>query len=124
MNFFRINMPYGISKNENGEWMAFNRHYLPLGYSKQPEEGYYHVCEETPIGLPVYKKYRGISEKILLELAATPTSIRRDENNEIRVVWFYNDALNPNNATHKRDKERLYATYFEKLALLAECTNK
>jgi len=32
-NFFRINMPYGIIRNENGEWMAFNREYMPLGFN-------------------------------------------------------------------------------------------
>jgi hypothetical protein len=32
-DFFRKNLPYGIARNENGEWMAFNREYLPLGFN-------------------------------------------------------------------------------------------
>jgi hypothetical protein len=24
-DFFRINLPYGMNKNENGEWICFNR---------------------------------------------------------------------------------------------------
>ena len=30
-NFFKINLPYGIKRNENGQWTAFNREYKPLG---------------------------------------------------------------------------------------------
>ena len=26
-DFFRINLPYGIRKNDKGEWVAFNREY-------------------------------------------------------------------------------------------------
>lgn len=32
-DFTRINLPYGIERNEKGEWTAFNREYLQsLGY--------------------------------------------------------------------------------------------
>lgn len=27
-NFFRINLPYGIAKNDNDEWMTFNCEYM------------------------------------------------------------------------------------------------
>lgn len=120
MDFFRINMPYGISKNEDGEWMAFNREYLPLGYSKQPEEGYYHVLEREPIGLSVYNKYYGLTEKVLLQLAVTETAIKRDKNGKICVVWFYDDKFNPTHQKNKSDKKYYFERYFEKLQLLAE----
>ena len=32
-DFLRINLPYGIKKNENNEWAAFNREYLPLDFN-------------------------------------------------------------------------------------------
>lgn len=120
MDFFRINMPYGISKNENDEWMAFNREYLPLGYSKQPEKEFYHVLERKPINLSVYNKYYGLTEKILLQLAATETSVKRDEKGKICVVWFYNDASNPTHQQSKSDKKYYFERYFGKLQLLAE----
>lgn len=120
MDFFRINMPYGISKNENGEWMAFNREYLPLGYSKQPEDNPYWVLERKPIDLPVYNKYVGLTEKLLLKLAVNESSIRRDEKGNICVIWFYNDATNPTHARNIKDKKDYYELYFEKLRLLAE----
>lgn len=31
-NFFRINLPYGMIRNDKNEWMCFNREYMPLGY--------------------------------------------------------------------------------------------
>ena len=36
-DFFRINFPYGLMRNENGEWTAFNRDYLPLGHNSKPD---------------------------------------------------------------------------------------
>jgi hypothetical protein len=33
-DFFRINLPYGMQKNEKGEWMFFNREYVPLGWNE------------------------------------------------------------------------------------------
>lgn len=120
MDFFRINMPYGISKNENGEWMAFNREYLPLGYSCQPNEGYYHVLEPKHIGLPVYRKFYGLTDSFLLKLAATEKSIRRGEDGKICVVWFYNDATNPTHVHEGESQKAKYEQYWNKLQLLAE----
>ncbi len=31
-DFFRINLPYGMMRNESGEWFVFNREYAPLGF--------------------------------------------------------------------------------------------
>jgi len=32
-DFFRINLPCGIKKSSSGEWFAFNRKYVPLGWN-------------------------------------------------------------------------------------------
>jgi len=32
-DFFRINMPYGMRRNDKGEWFVFNREYKPLGWN-------------------------------------------------------------------------------------------
>lgn len=31
IDFFRINMPYGMVRNDKGEWCFFNREYTYLG---------------------------------------------------------------------------------------------
>jgi len=58
-DFFRINLPYGIAKNENGEWMAFNREYLPLGYNDTNLKG---LPGESYTELPVYTRYDNFTE--------------------------------------------------------------
>jgi hypothetical protein len=44
-DFFRINLPYGIQKNDVGEWSAFNREYKPLGWNTDEWVNY----EDAPI---------------------------------------------------------------------------
>ncbi len=38
--FLRTNFPYGIKKNNEGEWMIFNRLYLPLGMTRKDEANF------------------------------------------------------------------------------------
>lgn len=94
-NFFRINLPYGIAKNSRGEWIAFNREYMPLGWnsitSKEPDN-----FENNVYGhLPVYTKYKNISDKKLNELILNNDWVKLDESNKISVIWFYDDRTNP-----------------------------
>lgn len=114
-DFFRINLPYGIAKNSIGEWMAFNREYLPLGYKdmdlkRDPGTSY--------SDLPIYTKFNGITDKLLFELAQDESSIQRDENGAIIKVFLYNDGTNPRNQS--RDEKELWDTYFEKLKKLSK----
>lgn len=114
-DFFRINLPYGIAKNENGEWMAFNREYRPIGfneYSKkeQPGDGYQDMA--------VYTQYENLSEDILKDLAHSEVGIHKNKNGEIEKVFFYTDETNPMNQT--TDKEHLWAEYFEKIRKLSK----
>lgn len=114
-NFFRINLPYGIAVNDKGEWMAFNREYMPLGYNsttykKNPGKSY--------LEMPIYTKYKGLTEKFIIGLIDEPEQASRDENGEIRYVFLYNDGSNPTNGS-SRSKD-LWERYFQKLEKLAK----
>jgi len=114
-DFFRINLPYGIAKNENGEWMAFNREYMPLGYNNEAFKGNPGI---SFLDLPVYMKYQKLTEKVLLELAHSENGIKRDENGEINTIFLYNDGSNPRNQT--KDNKVLWDNYFDKLKKLSK----
>ena len=114
-DFFRINLPYGIAKNENGEWMAFNREYLPLGYNDTSMSGQPGV---SFLDLPVYTKYKTVSEKLLNELADDETNLQRDEKGNITKVFLYKDSSNPMN--QRPEKRELWAKYFQKLEQLSK----
>jgi hypothetical protein len=121
-DFFRINLPYGIARNDNGEWMAFNREYMPLGYNDMK-----YKKADNPnnsfLGLPIYTKYKNATENVLLKLAANDgESIKRDDKGKIKTVWFYNDATNP--AGQPKDIKKCWDLYFEKLKILAKLQAK
>lgn len=115
-NFFRINLPYGIAKNDNGEWMAFNREYMPLGFND------YNFKEHPGFSYgdkPIYTKYQRLTEKLLLEVAHHPTKgISRNEAGEIVKVFFYDDRSNPVN--QKTDSAAIWNEYFAKLKRLSK----
>jgi hypothetical protein len=114
-DFFRINLPYGIAKNKDKQWIAFNREYLPLGFNNQSLKG---NPENSYLTLPVYTKYKNITEKMLLEIAEDESKIERNEKNEIVKIFLYNDKTNPVN--HTRDKKELWEKYFNKLKRLSK----
>ncbi len=106
-DFFRINMPYGIKKNERGEWAAFNREYLPLGYIDQSKS---HKFDE----LAVFVKYKNLTDNMLLKLADADTdSIYKNLEGDIIRVYFYSDATNP------QSEPKHWPAYIEKLKLLS-----
>ncbi len=111
-NFFKINMPYGIKKNENNEWTAFNREYKPLS------------CNDPFTQIPdsefVYTNYGKLSDQFLLSLADQPSSVHFDENNTITLVYFYSDSTNPSNF----QDNTLWERYFDKLRKLASIPSK
>ena len=113
-DFFRINLPYGIKRNDKGEWMAFNREYMPLGYSDESHKTTWHNDN-----LPIFTKYKGLTEALLIKVAARDgESIKRNENGEICEVWLYNDATNPMNQTSKNNS--YWKLYWEKLEILSK----
>ena len=105
-DFFRINMPYGMRKNEKNEWFVFNREYKPLGFNTNE-----HIEYEN---YPVFVKYKGLTETKLQKLACSKeNSIQRDENGNIYMIWFYSDATNP------KDNPRHWNDYFDRIKILS-----
>ncbi|OAV72490.1 hypothetical protein Barb6_01076 [Bacteroidales bacterium Barb6] len=109
IDFFRINLPYGMQRNEKGQWIIFNRRYKPLGYNQNVwSENYF-------ADLPIHTAYKGLTEKVLLSIAAKDgKAIKRDEKGQICSVWLYNDATNPMNDSSQ------WKTYWSKLEILAK----
>ncbi len=66
-DFFRINLPYGLERNANGEWMAFNREYLPLGFNTKDLRSDFFPEKEVEDS-PYYTRYKGLTERVLLSL--------------------------------------------------------
>ncbi len=111
-NFFRINLPYGIAKNEDGSWMAFNREYMPLGYNDYD----YKLNPGTSyMELPIYTHYKKMTDKFLIGLADSENSIELNEEKEIVRVFLYHDGTNPTNF----DTPTNWKNYFDKLKRLA-----
>jgi len=111
-NFFRINLPYGIAKSEDGKWMAFNREYMPLGFNDQKyKEHPGHSYKD----IPIYTKYKRLTDNFLTKLVGDEKFIARNSDGEITKVFFYDDATNPVNNT----KSELWESYFNKIQKLA-----
>jgi len=110
-NFFRVNLPYGIQRNSNDEWSAFNREYQPIGVNDVSFSSYDHA-------LPIRTKYKGITEKFLKDLVDDDSMIQRDSEGEVTRVFLYNDGTNPTN--QEIDKKHLWESYFDKLKKLSK----
>lgn len=85
-DFFRINMPYGLRRNEKGEWFTFNREYKPLGFKTNDRVRY----EDYPI----FVKYKGLTDGKIKKLAI-PESLAHDEKGNVYLFCLYDDATNP-----------------------------
>ena len=75
-DFFRMNLPYGLIRNSNNEWMLFNRDYMPIGYVDYSKRESMSAGNPGYQELPIYTKYKGLTEKLLKQLAHRPDSIR------------------------------------------------
>lgn len=105
-DFFRINMPYGMCKNEKGQWYAFNRAYQPIGWNK-------HEIETKHQEYPIHTCYKGLTGEFIKSIAET-TSV--GDGGEIVKFWLYGDRTNPLNTKNKKDFDR----YFDKLKKLSK----
>lgn len=109
-NFFRVNMPYGMMRNDHKEWFVYNREYLPLGWSKST------LGNLDRNSASFYTSYKGITTKLLEKVADGETSISRNDKGEIIQVWFYSDKTNPSNKSS--DKTKYWNEYSKKMELL------
>ncbi|MCX6232143.1 MAG: hypothetical protein NTZ33_11430 [Bacteroidetes bacterium] len=113
-NYFNINLPYGISRNDKGKWMSFNRAYLPVGFNSNdlnlsPGENYLKDA--------VYTKYVGLTEEALKELACNEFAIQRDNSGLIVEILFYEG--DPN-LMSQIDRAEFFNKYFEKINKLSK----
>ena len=110
-DFFRINLPYGMIKNDNGEWMAFNREYKSLGFNTTD-------CDVNE--LPVYICYKGLTDRLIMNFVGHDKSaVKIDENGNVKSFWLYNDSTNPMNQGDKNNKYRdIYRNKLKRLATL------
>jgi len=112
-NFFRINLPYGFERNAAGEWAAFNRDYVPIGFS---DERYPRHSTE----LPIYAPYPGLTESLIESLVDDKASIGRDPSGNIERFFLYGDRTNPTDPRDTEERNELYAFYFNKLKIISE----
>lgn len=113
-DFFRINMPYGIRRNEANEWYAFNREYVPIGFNDDGDRQKF-----KSLNLPIYTQYKGLTETKLLAVAWDPVrGVERAEDGKIMAVWLYNDGTNPMNQS--TDQPGLWTAYFNKIKILSK----
>ena len=94
-DFFRINMPYGMKRNDQNQWFTHNREYVPLGWNSRDMKDLFYQ-ETGPAKLPVYTEYKGLTEKAIFKVI-TEEQVQRDEDGNINHIFFYNDATNPMN---------------------------
>jgi hypothetical protein len=104
-DFFRINMPYGFKINSKGECFVFNREYVPLGWNSDSLKSDF--ADDKPTLLPIYTKYKGLSEDEILKIIKNPKAIQRNEEGRIHTVFFYEDKTNP------QTNPECWSDYFE-----------
>lgn len=110
-SFFSINMPYGISRNSKGEWFAFNREYLPIGWNSIRHIKSIRI-ENVYSEIPIYTKYSGLSDSKLRKLAHDSKAIKFDDKGKILRVFLYDGRTHPINSSAN------WAAYIEKLKIL------
>lgn len=111
-DFFRINFPYGITQYKENFWYAYNREYLPLGFSSF-EINRSELNDEFFDNYPLLTRYKSLDEEFLLKVADSENYIERDESGIIKKVFLYNDATNPQSFPKYWDK------YSKKIKLLS-----
>lgn len=116
-DFFRINFPYGLMRNENGEWTAFNRDYLPLGHNRKPDT---FLPDEEYLKLFQFTKYSRMTDRFLLKVALSPDNIKLDESGKICKIWFYDDSTNPVSHNLKSN----WSSYWERVEAVAKLSKK
>jgi hypothetical protein len=112
-NFFRINMPYGIKKNNDETWFAFNREYVPIGWNSKENAESIATNSKPYESLPIHTKYKGLTDEALLKIIKNKELINFNESGQITSVHFYNDRSNPSN------KEGDWASYFDIIKAIA-----
>jgi hypothetical protein len=97
-DFFRINLPYGLKRNDKDEWFAFNREYKPLGWNTTDFINEFEY--------PVYTLYKGLTDKLIIKMFPD-SHYHRNDNGIIDRIFFYDDSTNP------QSNPKYWKDYFE-----------
>ena len=115
VDFFSINLPYVFARNEENEWMCFNREYMPIGFNHHDYKGYPRDYDKFPLH---YKYKNNLTEELLISLADDESCITRNENGEINSVFLYDDSTNP--IYSKEGDDYFWDRYFKKIKILSK----
>jgi hypothetical protein len=124
-DFFRINLPYGIRKNKDGKWFAFNMLYSPIGINIKNSSSFKNsACLNESIfkEIPFKNKYRGLSDEQILNLKQIMPTIKicKDQKGKIVTVFFFEEKNNPQNHNDYWNKYFEIIKFFSKF----EATNQ
>lgn len=108
--FFEINLPYGLARNKQGQWMLFNKQFLPIGFHT------FTSSQSLPY-LPLYQSYE-LTESFIQEIAVNEESIEKDAYGTINRFFLYNELSNPMRSSNFNSS--LWVNYFAKIHKLSK----
>ncbi len=111
-DFFRVNFPFGICQYKENFWYAYNREFLPLGFSTF-EVDRSNLNDEFFGRYPLLTQYEGITDKFLLKIAGSEHFIHRHDDGTVERVYLYNDGSNP------QSSPEYWKEYNQKIKLLS-----
>ena len=83
---------------------------MPLGFND------INFKQKLDFEIPIYAKYYGMTERFLLDIASNSGRLLiREENGEIKMIFFYNDFTNPLNFSNCKNAKIAWNSYFNKL---------
>ena len=109
-SFLSINLPYGLIRNDKGEWATFNREYMQLGMGKTDSFKSYNSAHFKEQHL--YVKYTDLTEDLLAYLGSS-YDVKKDEKGNICELRLFH----PEN--HPLSDPKIWNDYFDKLKFLA-----
>tara|TARA_R110000868_G_C10654588_1_gene745289 strand:+ start:195 stop:560 length:366 start_codon:yes stop_codon:yes gene_type:complete len=112
-DFFRINFPFGICQYKDNKWYAYNREYLPLGFSTYRIDRS-DIDDKFFDQYPLLTEYKSLNDKFCLKIAGSEEFIHRNKDGSIERVFLYNDASNP------QSFPELWDIYNQKIKLLSQ----
>lgn len=112
--FIDVNLPYGMEKTSEKEWIVFNRDRVPLGWNKTQRLSVQHN-HELYSDIPIVTRYKTLTDEIITEIIHDESLIRRRKTtNEIYSFTFYDEKTTPLSSDQKWD------SYIEKLRKIAK----
>lgn len=106
IDFFRLNMSYGMEKNKEGKWMVFNRYYAPLGLEFKPNDLSNYFIE-----------YENLTDEKIKKIIDNDNFIET-ANGIITRVWFYDDNSTPSKMKLDKDAWNIYQMRISKLTCI------